>query len=68
MLKAGHTPEEIATSTGDVELGAYLANTIPLGDGEFDVDAVIGWNRAEGCFEPKTEEHELRRLAGYAKH
>jgi len=68
MVERGMTPEDIAVSLGDAEIGAYLSNEIPLGAGEFDVDAVIGWNRTEGRFEPKTEEHELRRLAGYANH
>lgn len=68
LLEEGMTPEDVAVSLGDVELGAYLTNEIKLGDGEFDVDAVIGWNRMEGAFEPKTDTHELRRLAGYAGH
>jgi hypothetical protein len=68
MLAHGVTPEGMAVALGDVELGAFLTNEIPLGDGEFDVDAVIGWNRMEGRFEPKSEEHELRRLAGYSEH
>jgi hypothetical protein len=61
-------PEDISATLGDAEIGAYLTNSIPLDDGEFDVDAVIGWNRMEGRFEPKTEKHELRRLSGYANH
>jgi hypothetical protein len=68
LLKSGMNPEDIATTLGDSEIGAYITNTIPLGEGEFDVDAVIGWNRLEGRFEPKTEGHELRRLSGYANH
>jgi|SRR5579872_1782425 len=68
LLKSGMKPEDISASLGDAEIGAYLTNEIPLDQGEFDVDKVIGWNRVEGRFEPKTEEHELRRLAGYAEH
>jgi hypothetical protein len=55
-------------SSGDPEMGAYLSNNILLGDGEFDVDAVIGWSRAEGRFVPKSDEAEARRLLGYARH
>ena len=55
-------------SSGDPETGAYLSNNILLGDGEFDVDAVIGWSRAEGRFVPKSDEAEARRLLGYARH
>ena len=68
MVEDGMAPEDIAMTLGDVEIGAYLGNTIPLGEGEFDVDAVIGWNRAEGRFEPKSDTHELRRLTGYVNH
>lgn len=68
MLKKGMTSEDIAATLGDVELGAYLSNTIPLSEGEFDVDAIIGWSRAEGRFVPKTDKHETNRLFGYAKH
>ena len=45
-----------------------MSNEIPLGEGEFDVDALIGWSRSEGRFAPKTEEQETRRLLGYASH
>ena len=68
LLARGLAPEQVAATLGDVELGAYLSNTIPLGEGEFDVDAVIGWNRAEGRFEPKSDSQEARRLFGYANH
>lgn len=68
MLARGMAPEQVAATLGDVELGAYLRNEIPLGDGEFDVDSLIGWNRAEGRFEPKDDKQEARRLLGYANH
>jgi hypothetical protein len=68
LLAKGMAPEQVAATLGDVELGSYLSNEIPLGDGEFDVDAVIGWNRKEGCFEPKSEKQEANRLLGYANH
>lgn len=68
MIEDGMAPEDISATLGDAEIGAYLTNQISLSDGEFDVDAIVGWNRAEGRFEPKTEEHELRRLAGYSDH
>ena len=68
LLAKGMAPENVAATLGDVELGAYLSNKIPLGDGEFDVDAVIGWNRAEGRFEPKSDTQEARRLLGYANY
>jgi len=55
-------------ASGDPEMGAYLSNSILLGDGEFDVDAVIGWSRAEGRFVPKNDSAETKRLLGYAKH
>lgn len=56
------------TAAGELDSGAYANNEIPLGAGEFDIDQVIGWNRAEECFEPKTDSHEARRLLGYANH
>ena len=69
MLKKGEAPAGVdAALNGDPEMGAYLSNEIPLGEGEFDVDALIGWNRSEGRFEPKTDRSELNRLLGYAKH
>jgi hypothetical protein len=55
-------------SSGDPEMGAYLSNNILLGDGEFDVDSVIGWSRAEGRFVPKSDTAEAKRLLGYARH
>lgn len=68
MLAKGMAPENVAATLGDVELGAFLSNEIPLGDGEFDVDALIGWNRAEGRFDIKNERQEARRLLGYHAH
>jgi hypothetical protein len=50
------------------EVGAYLANEINLGETEFDVDAAIGWSRAEKRFETRNERGEFKRLLGYAKH
>lgn len=55
-------------SSGDPEVGAYLSNSVLLGDGEFDVDASIGWSRDEQRFVPRDEESERRRLLGYARH
>jgi hypothetical protein len=57
--------EEIS---GDPENAAYLSNSILLGEGEFDVDAEIGWSRNEKRFLPKSGTSEARRLLGYAKH
>src|SRR3972149_3759393 len=68
LLAKGMAPEGVAGTLGDLELGAYLANEIPLGEGEFDVDSLIGWSRAEGCFSPKSDTQETRRLLGYSKH
>ena len=53
-------------ASGDPEVGAYLTNSILLGDGEFDVDEHIGWSRAEKKFKPRSNDAELRRLLGYA--
>jgi hypothetical protein len=55
-------------SGDDLEIGAYLHNEILLGETEFDVDSVIGWNREERRFVPKNDAAELKRLLGYAKH
>ena len=55
-------------STGDPEMGAYLSNSILLGDGEFDVDEAIGWSREEGRFVPKGDREETKRLLGYSRH
>jgi intein/homing endonuclease len=55
-------------ASGDPEMGAYLSNNILLGDGEFDVDAVIGWSRDERRFIPKNDTAETKRLLGYARH
>jgi hypothetical protein len=59
--------ESRGTIEGD-DAGAYLANEIYLGETEFDVDAAIGWSRAEKRFLPRTDSGELRRLLGYSKH
>ena len=55
-------------SSGDPEVGAYLSNSVLLGEGEFDVDAAVGWSRAEGRFVPRSVRSEARRLLGYARH
>jgi hypothetical protein len=55
-------------SGSDPEVGAYLTNSILLGEGEFDVDAVIGWSREENRFVPRGDRSETRRLLGYARH
>ena len=55
-------------SGDDLEIGAYLHNEILLGETEFDVDSVIGWNREERRFVPRNDAAELKRLLGYAKH
>jgi hypothetical protein len=68
LLRKGMAPEDVAAVLGDVELGSYLSNEIPLGEGEFDVDQAIGWSRVEGRFDTKNEEQEARRLLGYANH
>lgn len=60
--------ESLGMSGEDPEVGAYLTNAILLGDGEFDVDAAIGWSRDERKFVTKSEKDELRRLLGYSKH
>ncbi len=48
------------------EEAAYMSNEIPLGDGEVDIDQMIGWSRAEARFSPKNTEQETRRLLGYS--
>lgn len=75
MLKKGEAPPGVDVSLGDPrdpEYGVYMPGSnefdLNLGDGEFDVDAIIGWSRAEKRFTPKSASHELRRLLGYAKH
>lgn len=68
LLKKGMTPEGIAISLGEPDLGAFLANKIPLCDGEFDVDALIGWSRADKRFAVKGDKEETRRLLGYSQH
>ena len=55
-------------SGSDPEVGAYLSNSILLGEGEIDVDAVIGWSREEQRFVPRGARSEARRLLGYARH
>ena len=67
MAKRGETLEGVLRH-GDAEMGAYMTNTILLGDGEFDVDAVIGWSREERRFLTKDEQGEVARLLGYARH
>lgn len=52
----------------DLEVGAYAANEVELGETEFDVDAAIGWSRQERKFVPRSQGAELRRLLGYSKH
>ncbi len=52
---------------GDPEEGAYRSNSILLGDGEFDVDAAIGWSREEKRFVPRSARGEIRRLLGYGR-
>lgn len=64
---------DLLASKGDVsgsdpEVGAYLTNSILLGEGEFDVDAAVGWSRAEKRFVPRGDRAEERRLLGYARH
>ena len=54
LVDKGMAPEDIAATLGDPEIGSYLGNEIPLGEGEFDVDAVIGWSR----------EHKVIRYEG----
>jgi hypothetical protein len=55
-------------SGAGLEVGAYLHNEILLGETEFDVGNVIGWDRTERRFSPRSEATELRRLLGYSKH
>lgn len=68
MLKKGEAPAGVDASLGPGEEAAMMANEILLGTGEFDVDALIGWNRAENRFEPKSDTAEMRRLLGYRNH
>jgi hypothetical protein len=70
LVRKGHAPPGVDASlaAGDPEMGAYLSNEIPLGEGEFDVDKLIGWDRTEGRFDPKTDKGEAMRLLGYANH
>jgi hypothetical protein len=65
MAKRSDPVEGLA---GDAEIGAYLTNEILLGEGEFDIDATIGWSRTERRFLVSSEKGELQRLLGYAKH
>ena len=55
-------------SGAGLEMGAYLHNEIITSDGEFDVDNVIGWNRSEKRFAPRSDSGEFRRLLGYSRH
>ncbi len=57
----------VSGTAGDPSMGAFLANEISA-DGGLDVDSLIGWNRSEKRFVPRTEETETRRLMGYSKH
>jgi len=59
---------DLSSGNSDPEIGAYLTNSILLGDGEFDVDAVIGWSREEKCFVSRGTPSEINRLMGYARH
>jgi hypothetical protein len=67
-IKAGQAPEGVDASLGPGELAAMMSNEIALSQGEFDIDSLIGWNRAEGRFVPKDENQETRRLLGYSNH
>jgi hypothetical protein len=55
-------------STGDPEMGAYLSNSILLGEGECDIDSLIGWSRSEQRFVAKDDRSETKRLLGYSRH
>jgi hypothetical protein len=59
---------EVMGGSGDPEMGAYLTNSILLGEGEFDVDEIIGWSREERKFVTRDEKSETKRLLGYSKH
>jgi hypothetical protein len=61
--------EEVPMS-GDLEVGAYLAN--PVGsardEDEVDLDDLIGWSRLRREFVPYSDKAEFRRLLGYSNH
>jgi len=61
--------EEVPMS-GDLEVGAYLAN--PVGsardEDEVDLDELMGWSRLGREFVPYSDQAELRRLLGYVNH
>ena len=61
--------KKVAQSAGDtlgddLERGAYLANPIPVSDGN-DLDALLGWSKEHRLFVPHSVDAELRRLKGY---
>jgi hypothetical protein len=63
--------ESLDGVSGDLTVGAYLANEVPgvnLADTEFDVDKIVGWSRADKAFVPRSERAETARLRGYARH
>lgn len=68
LLKKGEAPEGIDATLGPGEMAAMMSNEIELGVGEFDIDALIGWSRAEKRFVPKSDTDETRRLLGYSNH
>ena len=63
-------------SGDDRELRAFAGNPVgnPVGKtgdslkGETDLDEIIGWSRERRTFVPYSEDGELRRLKGYARH
>ena len=67
-LLARKESPSLSEGIGDLEIGAYLGNEILLGTGEFDIDAMIGWSRAEKRFVTRSDNSEVRRLLGYSKH
>ena len=52
-------------AAGDPESGAYRNNEVASDDDGPDVDAIIGWSRAERRFVPRSVESETLRLLGY---
>lgn len=68
MLKKGEAPAGVDATMGPGEEAAMMSNQIDLSVGEFDVDALIGWSRAEKKFVPKSDLGELKRLLGYRNH
>lgn len=55
-----------SSTSGDLEIGAYLGNPIPMTAGSEDLDALMGWSRTHKRFVPHSVGAELRRLRGYA--